>query len=847
MIRANGIAIARALRVILLAGMTGAVLVACGGGAQTTDNPLPNNPGPTSVVYNGPVPRDADVQAFLTSVWTPMHNGGSCGNCHNESIGQTPMFARMDDINLAYDDAVTVADLAVPANSRLVTKVGSGHNCWLADSNACADIMTTWIEGWAGATSGGGRQITLTPPPSIDPGDSKNYANATVQDFANLVHGPVLVPNCAGCHSSQSATSQSPYFAEADAVAAFDAAKTKMDLNDPVESRFVVRLASEFHNCWSNSCANDAQVMLNAITAFANTVPVTQLDPALVNSKALRIVDGTIASGGNRHETDQVALWEFKTGSGSTAFDTSGVQPAIDLTLTGDYQWFGGWGITIGPGSATQNPGKAQGSTAASAKLNTEIRRFNEYSIEAWVIPANVTQELRRIVTYSGGETARNFTLQQTLYNYDFRQRMDSLPIETAANGDPALSTPDADEVLQATLQHVVATYSPVDGRRIYVNGELVTQPDPIQPGSLVDWQDTFALVLGNEADGASVWEGTLRMAAIHNRALTPAQIQQNFDVGVGEKFFLLFSIEDIINVPTAYILFEVSQFDSYAYLFTQPHFITLDPAQSVSAVPIQGLRIGINGEEVDKSQSYANLDDSLDTSLFQELGQPLSSLGAVIPLERGPQDDEFFLTFDLLGTQSYVRTDDPPLVITPTDLPAAPRIGVRTFDEINATFAAVTQVDPLTPSIDMTYQNLRQSLPAVDDVKSFLSSQQVAIAQLAFEYCNELVDGPNSAAYFNGFDFNQSPAVAYGGTNRNGIIDPLIDGIMGIAVMSQPDFVVVRDELGYVTTNGVRPDNLIDRMMSPNPDPQEPQATTRGIAKGVCGAVLGSAIALVQ
>ena len=32
-------------------------------------------------------------------------------------------------------------------------------------------------------------------------------------------------------------------------------------------------------------------------------------------------------------------------------------------------------------------------------------------------------------------------------------------------------ATADADEDLQATLQHVVATYDPVNGRRIYVNG----------------------------------------------------------------------------------------------------------------------------------------------------------------------------------------------------------------------------------------------------------------------------------------------------------------------------------------------------------------------------------------
>ena len=71
----------------------------------------------------------------------------------------------------------------------------------------------------------------------------------------------------------------------------------------------------------------------------------------------------------------------------------------------------------------------------------------------------------------------------------------------------------------------------------------------------------------------------------------------------------------------------------------------------------------------------------------------------------------------------------------------------------------------------------------------------------------------------------------------------------MGIAIQSQPDFTDVRDELGYVVANvGTgQPENLIDRMIATNPNPLEPQADTRGIAKGACGAVLGSAIALIQ
>ncbi|MDH5345024.1 MAG: LamG domain-containing protein, partial [Gammaproteobacteria bacterium] len=518
---------------------------------------------------------------------------------------------------------------------------------------------------------------------------------------------------------------------------------------------------------------------------------------------------------------------------------TSGVAPALDLTLSGAYEWFGGWGITIRAGDPMvgQPDGRAQGSTSASRKLHDRIRVTGEYSIEAWVVPANVTQEMARIVTYSAGDTARNFSLNQTLYNYDFLHRSTT----TGGNGDsPQLSTPDAAEVLQATLQHVVATYSPIDGRMIYVNGQLVSQADPAAPGTLVDWDDTFAFVLGNEAGGSGLWQGTLRMVAIHEFALTETQIQQNFDVGVGEKFFLLFSIEDIINAPTAYILFEVAQYDSYAYLFTKPHFLTLDGSQP-AGIPLQGMRIGINGAEVDKSQSYGNLDVMLDGALFGPLGQPLSELGAVIPLEKGPADDEFFLTFDLLGSETYVRTMDPPLVVTENDLPAAQRVGVRTFDEINATMSAVTGVSQEETNVDMTFQNLRQSLPAIEDPSAFLSSHQVAIAQLAIEYCNALIENRGSisaAQYFPGFDFTAPSSTAF--ANRDAFITPLIDKMMGVAIMTQPDYTAVRDELGYAAPAGANPGDLIDRLIAGG-------TSTRSIAKGTCAAVLGSAVTVVQ
>jgi len=831
-------------RGVILAVVASVVLAACGGGAATTDLPPPQNGGDSGAnPYTGPVARDADVLRFQQEFWANARTPDRCGSCHNESVGQNPMFVRSDDVNMAYDAASTEINLDQPEFSRLVEKVSGGHNCWVTDPGVCGSIMTTWIENWVGVGPGTGRQIVLTPPPSVDPGESKNFPSGppVPTAFIDEVYTPYLDRYCSDCHNSESANAIQPYFADATIDVAYEAAKSKIDLDDPDASRLAIRLGVEFHNCWSQSCASDGQAMADAIERFANTIAPTTVDPALVYSKALRLVDGTLASGGNRFEDAQIALWEFKTGTGLTAFDTSGVDPAIDLNFSGDVEWFGGWGVTI-------NDGKAQASTTSSRKLFDVLQESGEFSVEAWVIPGNVTQEDARIISYSAGQNARNFTLQQTLYNYDFMLRTN----ETNLDGDPALSTPAAEEVLQATLQHVVVTYNPIDGRRIYVNGELRSQVDPVPGGTLIDWENTFAFVIGNEASGDGLWQGTVRLAAVHRRALTQAQIQQNYDVGVGEKFFLLFDVSDILQAApqSSYVLFEVAQFDSYAYLFDKPHFVTLD-GSTPEGIPMEGLRIAMNGQEVLFGQSYARLDQTLSASEFAELGQPLSVLGAVVPLEKGPDSDEFFLTFDRLGPASFARDPDPTLVVSRTPLAAndparASQLGLRTFDEINATYAAVTGVDPNTTAVDMTFQELRQSLPAVEDVNTFLSSHQVAIAQLAIEYCNALIEGPNAATFFGGFNFDGNPNTVLAPGARDDLVRPLIENFVGnleaqpARIGTQPSYTLVREELATFLASGTRPDNLIDRLVAGG-------SSTRAIAKGVCAATLGSGVTLVQ
>jgi hypothetical protein len=806
-------------RVIATLGLL-ALVAGCGGGAKTTENPVTSGgPPPT---YSGPPPATADVQTFKINVWDNLKASNRCGQCHTQG-GQAPQFVRQDDINLAYAVANGIVNLTSPRDSRMVTKVAGGHNCWLASDAACADILTTWISNWAGATAGGTSTVELQPPPLRDPGASKNFP-ADPGLFATTVH-PLVVEYCARCHAPSAASSQSPFFASADVNEAYAAARTKINLDQPEQSRMVVRLRNEFHNCWDDCAANSSELE-TAIRAFAGQIPATQVDPSLVLSKALGLYDGTVASGGNRYNRNVIGLWEFKTGSGNVAYDTSGVEPALNLTLSGDVAWVGGWGINV-------RSGKAQGSTSASRKLYDLIRGTGEYSIEAWVSPGNVAQEDARIVSYSGGTSTRNFMLGQTLYSYDFYNRAST----TDVAGDPKLTTAAADEDLQATLQHVVATFDPVNGRRIYVNGEFTGDADPSSGGTLADWDDTFAFVLGNEVSGDRQFQGIFRLVAVHNRVLTADQVRQNFQVGVGEKYYLLFSLSHLIDMPQAYLLFEVSQFDSYGYLFNKPTFISLDPAARPGSIPVAGIRIGINGSEAPVGQAYRTLDTAITDSLYGPLGQPLSNIGTVIGLQKGPNEDEFFLTFDVLGDRRNVRTDPVPLApAPPPDVQRPADVGLRVFDEINATMSELTGVSPTQPAVRATYEQVKQALPTVESIDTFVSAHPVAIAQLSIQYCDALVEDTGArATYFPGFNFAAAPAQAFAGPSRAIVLDALIGRMIANNVATEPDAVGVRADL----------DALITRLASCGTSC--PAGRTETIVKSSCAALLGSAATLVH
>ncbi len=804
------------------------VLAGCsGGGAEVV--PLPDVSTGTGSVpnYTGPPPASEDVQRFKLNVWDNLVADNRCGGCHIQG-GQAPEFVRFDDINLAYAAANTIVNLNNPIESRMVQKVLEGHNCWLSSDQACADIIQGHISDWAGGALGGeANLVQLFPPVIREPGASKNFPLSSA-GFAGSIY-PILTTYCAQCHRETAVTPQSPHFASEDVEVAYLAAQSKIDLDVPANSRLVLRLRNEFHQCWDDCQANSNELE-TAITTLANGIALTELDPQLLPSKALTLFDGILANSGGRHETNVIAKWEFKAGQGSTAFDTSGINPAMDLTLNGDVSWVGGWGIQI-------KDGKAQASTSTSKKLHNLISGSGEFTLEAWVVPGNVTQEgPARIVSYSGGTDTRNFTLGQTLYNYDFLNRSST----TDVNGDPALSTDNAAQRLQPVLQHVALTYSPTTGRKIYVNGEFTGDLDTVEGGTLSDWDDSFAFVLGNEVSSDRLWQGILRMVAVHNRVLSDEQIVDNFKASVGEKFFLLFSVSDLINVTDAYVVFEASQFDSFSYLFNQPFFISLDPDAQVDGIDISGIRLGSNGRELAVGQAYKNVNKTVNDAEYNTVGgQSLSSLGTVINLEKGPENDEFFLTFEKIGQNTH-RVVEPPPPPPPVavDEPASSDVGLKTFEKIHATLSSITGVSMAQTDVNNTYQNVKQALPTVSDIETFVSAQQMAITQLSIEYCNALVNDPNLRQnFFPDFNFNGSVNDAFVMGDRRLITTPLYNKTMNSNVATQASIAEVELELN----------NLIDRLTSCNTNNSCAADRTETVVKATCAAAIGNAGMLIQ
>ena len=262
---------------------------------------------------------------------------------------------------------------------------------------------------------------------------------------------------------------------------------------------------------------HSAWVTLQEEAPLANPLPV-EVRVTLTQGSS----EGRVSAG-------LLALWDFEDASNpSYVADVSGVSPALDLMVEdpGNTLWV--------PGVLSLNQPTRLSSDGAATKLSSTLMGTGELTLEAWITPANVTQNgPARIMTLSGGASTRDFTLGQGLWgsaatdSYNTRLRT----TVTDLNGMPLIDTGGG--VAKAKLQHVVYTRSADGTAKLWIDGqlELLTA----SPGMLQNWDTSFQFALGNEIGTSRPWLGGFHLAAIYDRALTDGEVQQNFGVGPGD------------------------------------------------------------------------------------------------------------------------------------------------------------------------------------------------------------------------------------------------------------------------------------------------------------------------
>jgi len=667
---------------------------------------------------------------------------------------------------------------------------------------------------------------------SISAHANEQTIQAEVEYFSLTLY-PLLANYCADCHDENGTAA--PVIAHSDVniarLAVID--NQKINFVNPANSRIVVKLKNEFHYCWSD-CNDNAADLQNAIRTFAILSGKSASDGGatlpsnVISSNSLTLADGVLDTGAKRYNDQVIAFFEFKEGEGNIAMDTSGVAPAIELTLDGP-TWAPGQGIEIQSGMAI--------STAEmSRKLYDQIAggptATNAYSIEAWVIPANVTQEgPARLVSYSDGTQLRNFTMGQNTYNYVFRNRTDSPDI--SPNGTPALETVTAEEVLQASQQHVIMTFDPDVGRKIYVNGEL-KNTETLAPSSLATWDPNHIFIVGNETTNNRLFQGVVQMVAIHKSTLTPDQVMQNFDAGVGVKFSMTFDVSETLGVPDNFIQFEVSELDRFSYLFNKPVFIS----STADGFRVKNIQIAVNGQVPIAGQTWRNIDTTIT-----QAEQSLFNMAAVIGKDLGPEADQFSVVFEVLGAKQNVIVEElPPTPILVDVADTSPRVGIRTFEQVTHTMASITGVDANTNNVKNTYLELKQQLPSLPNINGFLAAHQVGISKLALEYCDALVEDSSLRNQFfgnNSIDFSAPASTAFNNPGQvSALIQIINEKMIGINLTNQPDTILIEQEL-MTLINDLTVNCTSPAMCDAN--------KTKSVVKASCAAVLGSAALTIQ
>jgi hypothetical protein len=210
-----------------------------------------------------------------------------------------------------------------------------------------------------------------------------------------------------------------------------------------------------------------------------------------------------------------VLLYTFDEGSGSMVLDHAGVAPAVPLTIaTPDAATW----LPSALGIPTTNILLSAGN---EPRMATACIATGAFSAEVWVEPAATGGAYDRIFALSPTATDRDFTLSQNASEY-------AIAIRTSTQNPKTIQTTDAS--VTTSLSHVVAERDATGAVSVYVDGVL--RGSGTATGDFSTWDTTFPVDIADAPTRDRPWRGALHLAALYCRALTPAEIAQNYAAG---------------------------------------------------------------------------------------------------------------------------------------------------------------------------------------------------------------------------------------------------------------------------------------------------------------------------
>jgi len=179
--------------------------------------------------------------------------------------------------------------------------------------------------------------------------------------------------------------------------------------------------------------------------------------------------------------------------------------------------------------------------------------------------------------------------------------------------------------------------------------------------------------------------------------------------------------------------------------------------------------------------------------------------------------------------------------------------VGVRSFAQVNSTFSQLTGIPTSNTSVISTYQSVQQQLPSVNTLEAYSSADQVGVAQLAVQYCQQVMATPSiQATVFPGVTFGASTfsTLTANGTDAAGNAQytasgPAAQVIADLAALSVGNGTLTHQPAKSTVTTELT--NLVGALCS-GATPCNGNATrVSSVTVGACAAALGNADVMID